>query len=77
MCNVSVWLRFKEITKICAFLVFDFLCDRFPTMVRIRCVIVDTHLAHVDFGATGFAGIQTLDRKREIVDRLATLPTNK
>jgi hypothetical protein len=62
---IGASLRLEVIAEIRLILLAHFFRDRFTAMLRIARVIFDAHLAHVEFGATGFANIQSAQWKGE------------
>ena len=63
--DVGPSLRLKVIAEIRLVFLADFFCGRLLAVLRVRGVVLDAHLAHVEFGVARLADVEATQREAQ------------
>jgi hypothetical protein len=63
--DVGPSLRLKVIAEIRLVFLANFFCGRLLAVLRVRGVVLDAHLAHVEFGVARLANVEATQRETQ------------
>jgi hypothetical protein len=74
--NISPGFRLEVIAKISLVLVSNLFGGRFLAVLRIRRIVLDAHLAYMQFGVAGLANLKAAQRQTKRRERRTAAPAD-